>query len=329
MPCRITPCSKTVPDNSGPAPAAACSCSTTGNGKPCWTTRAVGRITYVSLPRHLTVASGWRPTDKAFCACAEGELTRIDRSDGLISDNIRSLLIEPTSDGLVMWVGSEDRGLQRLAFSEGQTRPDSMIAIQQRDGLFDNVIHVILPDRQGRLWMNSNRGIFWVERNELEDFIAGRVDRVQSIAYGPDDGLINREGNGGIQPAGAVDANGVLWLPTQAGLVEIDPARIARNQRPARPVIETVSVDDVAQAAHGNNTLALARDERDFRIRYTGISLSDPEGVQFRYRLAGYDREWRSTTSVKQPTPTSRPVSTASSYTRPMAMACGAVNRSA
>jgi len=255
------------------------------------------RSNYVRFFAEAPDGSLWMATNGQGILCLrEGELTRIDRSDGLISDNIRSLLIEPTSDGLVMWVGSEDRGLQRLAFSEGQTRPDSMIAIQQRDGLFDNVIHVILPDRQGRLWMNSNRGIFWVERNELEDFIAGRVDRVQSIAYGPDDGLINREGNGGIQPAGAVDANGVLWLPTQAGLVEIDPARIARNQRPARPVIETVSVDDVAQAAHGNNTLALARDERDFRIRYTGISLSDPEGVQFRYRLAGYDREWRSTT---------------------------------
>ena len=255
------------------------------------------RSNYVRYFTEAPDGSLWMATNGQgiLCLC-EGELTRIDRSDGLISDNIRALLIESAPDGLVLWVGSEDRGLQRLAFSEGQRQPQSMIEIQQRHGLFDNVIHVILPDRHGRLWMNSNRGIFWVERAELADFIAGHVDRVQSIAYGPDDGLMNREGNGGIQPAGAVDANGVLWFPTQGGLVEIDPDRIARNLRPARPVIETVSVHDVAQVHPGSSTLALARDERDFRIRYTGISLSDPEGVKFRYRLAGYDREWRSTT---------------------------------
>lgn len=255
------------------------------------------RSNYVRFFAEAPDGSLWMATNGQgiLCLCG-GELSRIEQIDGLISDNIRSLLIEPAPDGLVMWVGSEDRGLQRLAFRDGQTRPHSMIAIQQRHGLFDNVIHVILPDRHGRLWMNSNRGIFWVERAELADFIAGRVDRVQSIAYGPDDGLMNREGNGGIQPAGAADANGVLWFPNQGGLVEIDPARIARNLQPARPVIETVSVHDDAQIHPGSSTLALARDERDFRIRYTGISLSDPEGVKFRYRLAGYDREWRSTT---------------------------------
>jgi signal transduction histidine kinase/ligand-binding sensor domain-containing protein/DNA-binding NarL/FixJ family response regulator len=255
------------------------------------------RSNYVRYFSEAPDGSLWMATNGQgiLCLCG-GELTRIDRTDGLVSDNIRSLLIEPAADGLVMWVGSEDRGLQRLAFSEGQTRPHSMIEIQQRHGLFDNVIHVILPDRFGRLWMNSNRGIFWVEQAELEAYAAGHVDRVQSIAFGPEDGLRNREGNGGIQPAGAVDDQGVLWFPTQGGLVQVDPARIARNFQPARPVIESISVDDTLVATFGSSTLALARDERDFRIRYTGISLSDPAGVQFRYRLVGYDHDWRSTT---------------------------------
>ncbi len=250
--------------------------------------------------RHFAEApdgSLWMATNgQGILVLHDGELTRLGRAQGLVSDNIRALWFDPAADGMVLWVGSEDSGLQRLALAPGEHMPHSITTVQQHHGLFDNVIHVILPDEQGRLWMNSNRGIFWVEQAELEAFAAGEIEHIQSIAYGSEDGLRNREGNGGIQPAGAVDAHGVLWFPTQAGLVQVDPAKIARNPRPARPVIESVSVHDALITHPGNGTLALARDERDIRIRYTGISLADPEGVQFRYRLVGYDREWYTTT---------------------------------
>jgi signal transduction histidine kinase/ligand-binding sensor domain-containing protein/DNA-binding NarL/FixJ family response regulator len=250
--------------------------------------------------RHFAEApdgSLWMATNgQGILILRDGEVTRIGRAEGLVSDNIRALWFDPAADGTVLWVGSEDSGLQRLAFAAGEHLPHSIATVQQQHGLFDNVIHVILPDGRGRLWMNSNRGIFWVDQAELEAFAAGELYQIQSIAYGPEDGLRNREGNGGIQPAGAVDERGVLWFPTQAGLVQVDPARVARNLRPARPVIESVSVHEALIPHLGNGTLDLARDERDIRIGYTGISLADPEGVQFRYRLAGYDRDWYTTT---------------------------------
>ena len=249
--------------------------------------------------RHFAEApdgSLWMATNgQGILVLRDGKVTRFGRAEGLVSDNVRALWFDPAADGTVLWVGSEDSGLQRLAFSPGEQLPHSIATVQQHHGLFDNVIHVILPDGLGRLWMNSNRGIFWVEQAELAAFAAGEIDHIQSIAYGPEDGLRNREGNGGIQPAGAIDEQGVLWFPTQAGLVQVDPARVARNLRPARPVIESVSVHEALITHPGNGALALARDERDIRIRYTGISLADPEGVQFRYRLAGYDRDWYTT----------------------------------
>jgi hypothetical protein len=49
---------------------------------------------------------------------------------------------------------------------------------------------------------------------------------------------------------------GVLWFPTQAGLIQVDPARIARNLRPARPVIESVSVHDALAPVHPGSSTA-------------------------------------------------------------------------
>jgi ligand-binding sensor domain-containing protein len=118
--------------------------------------------------RHFAEApdgSLWMATNgQGILVLRDGELTRFGRAEGLVSDNIRALWFDPAADGTVLWVGSEDSGLQRLAFSPGEHSPYSITSVQQHHGLFDHVIHVILPDQQGRLWMNSNRGIFWVEQ---------------------------------------------------------------------------------------------------------------------------------------------------------------------
>ena len=49
-----------------------------------------------------------------------------------------------------------------------------IVRIGTKDGLFDEVIHQILEDDVGRLWMNTNRGIFWVARAELNAFADGQ-----------------------------------------------------------------------------------------------------------------------------------------------------------
>ena len=50
----------------------------------------------------------------------------------------------------------------------------------------------------------------------------------------------NREGNGGVQPAGAKGLDGRLWFPTQDGVVVVDPAHVRRDQRAPPLVVEQV-----------------------------------------------------------------------------------------
>src|SRR5690606_6403525 len=90
------------------------------------------------------------------------------------------------------------------------------------DGLFNNGVFQILEDARGYLWMGCNRGIYRVNKRELNELAAGRERTVTSIAYGASDGLPNAECNGGFWPSGVEAPDGTLWFPTQGGIAVVD-----------------------------------------------------------------------------------------------------------
>ena len=156
--------------------------------------------------------------------CLAGHCRTLTTREGLPADLIRALHVD--GDGW-LWIGTEGRGLARLDPRRWPAEDDQYVPAITRyattDGLYDPVVHAILEDEEGRLWMNSNRGIFSVRRDELNAFAEHRISRIHSTAYTERDGLRNREGNGGFQPAGAKTRDGRLWFPTQDGIVGVDP----------------------------------------------------------------------------------------------------------
>jgi ligand-binding sensor domain-containing protein len=113
----------------------------------------------------------------------DGEFLRFRAADGAPSDLIRSLYQD--ADGW-LWIGTESHGLARIdpvTWPTADDRGSAASRILPRDGLFDQVIHQILEDDFGRLWMSTNRGIFWVGRDDLNAFAEGRSDRIHSTGY--------------------------------------------------------------------------------------------------------------------------------------------------
>jgi signal transduction histidine kinase/ligand-binding sensor domain-containing protein/CheY-like chemotaxis protein len=222
----------------------------------------------------------------------DGVFAHVRRADGLPSDLVRSLYQD--ADGW-LWVGTEGRGLARLdprAWGDGRaTTNRAIVRIGTKDGLFDEVIHQILEDDAGRLWMNTNRGIFWVARAELDAFAEGRVSRIHSTSYSERDGMRNREGNGGVQPAGAKGPDGRLWFPTQDGVVVVDPAKVRRDRLAPPLVVEQIVARGGALRPQ-RDSIALGPDQRDVQIEYTALTLLEPANVRFRYRLDPYDASW-------------------------------------
>lgn len=226
---------------------------------------------------------------------ADDRFRPIGTADGLPSVLVRAL--HQDADGW-LWIATEDRGLARLspaawAKPESEATPAErrIVRISSADGLFDDVIHTILEDNFGRLWMSTNRGIFWVSRAELNAFADGTVSRIHSVGYTERDGMRNREANGGVYPAGATGRDGRLWFPTQDGVVVVDPSRIQAEPGPPPLVVERL--------ASGGQRLPLDHDsamvqpsQRDFEVDYTALTFLEPANVRFRYRLEGYDAGW-------------------------------------
>lgn len=218
-----------------------------------------------------------------------------DTKSGLSSDFPRAIhFSEDEETGTqVLWVGYEDKGLDRIELNQTTGTPDleSITNVQTRDGLFDNSVHIIIEDDNKRFWINTNRGIFWVAKSELDAFHFKRIHQVYSRGYTEEDGLLNREGNGGIYPAGVKDHDGVLWLPTQNGVVSFHPDSIIRNKEIPPVVIQTVNSKEYVLSTESAH-IKLPADQRDLEISYAVLSFLNSKKNQYRYILEGYDQEW-------------------------------------
>ena len=210
----------------------------------------------------------------------DGRIRAWTEQDGLPSNNVRALYEDSAG---VLWIGAYDGGLGR--FERGHFTRYSV-----RDGLSDKGVFQILEDRRGNLWFSCNRGIYRVNKQQLNDFAAGRIRSVTSFRYGHEDGMRNEECNGGFSPAGFKAQDGRLWFPTQDGVVIVDPEKIALAPAPPPVLIESALIDRGAVAIDG--PIQIHPGQENLEIQYTGLRLSNSSQIRFKYRLASLDRDW-------------------------------------
>ncbi len=219
----------------------------------------------------------------------QGRFHSLDTVQGFSFSDVRHLY----DDDDFLWVATGGRGLHRLDLRDVGTWDDEALSrvkitsYRARNGLFDEVIHRLVEDDHGRLWMSTNRGIFWVKKDELNAFAEGRLRRVNSVAYDTRDGMRDREAN---RLGGLKDRHGRLWFSTMGGVVMIEPKQITTAPVP-NVVIEQVRAGE--EPVYGEaGRLTLAAQQRTFEVEYTAPSFLRPERMRFRYKLDGYDKDW-------------------------------------
>ena len=200
--------------------------------------------------------------------------------DGLPSNHVRGLYEDSAG---VLWIGTYDGGLGRL-------ERDHLTRYSVRDGLFDNGAFQILEDQRGNLWVSCNRGIYRVNKQQLNDFAAGRTHSLTSFPYGRQDGMKNAECNGGFSPAGFKGQDGRLWFPTQDGVAIVDPEKFPLSPTPPPVLIESVLIDQTAMPI--DQPIRIHPGQENLEIQYTGLRLSNSAQIRFRYQIVSLDRGW-------------------------------------
>jgi ligand-binding sensor domain-containing protein/signal transduction histidine kinase len=201
------------------------------------------------------------------------------KQSGLLSSWVRTLYLDPEG---TLWIGTSGGGLSRLAAG-------AVATFTTREGLPDNTISQILEDDASNLWLGGDRGIVCVSKHELGDLAAHTRTEVYPQIYGRAEGMLSEECISGVFPIGLRTKSGLLWFPTQEGIVVADPHHQTVESPAPAVVLEETLVDGVPEFAE---SLHLAPGRHRLEFGYTGINFDAPERVRFRYRLEGLDSDW-------------------------------------
>jgi ligand-binding sensor domain-containing protein len=210
----------------------------------------------------------------------DGKFQTFTTKEGLSSNTVISLYEDAAND---LWIGTNGGGLNRL-------RGDQLVSFTNRNALTADVIYRILEDTQQNLWCSSNKGIFRVNKAELEKVASDANASVNPVFYGPADGTLTREASGGGHPAGWRTSDGRMWFATIKGIAVIDPEHIPLNTAPPPIAIEQLFVDNQSVPLTQKVTLSPSISRLDFY--YTALSFIAPENVRFKYKLEGFDDNW-------------------------------------
>jgi len=230
----------------------------------------------------------WISTDIGLNLLQNGEIRFWTKENGLKEDSLNGFYLDREQH---LWVGTYGGGL--LHVKDGR-----FSIISEDEGLYNNVIYEVLEDDRDRFWMSSNRGIFYVNRQELLDLVAGRRQRISCITFGISEGMRSLECNGGRQPAGWITRDRRLCFPTVDGLAIIDLKRLTISQKAPRAIIEEILVN--GQPVPMTPGIRMGPGHRNMEFRFTAPAYQAPEKIKFRYFLAGNDREWRESRDIRR-----------------------------
>ncbi|HEX5693759.1 MAG TPA: GGDEF domain-containing protein, partial [Arenimonas sp.] len=170
-------------------------------------------------------------------------------------------------------------------------------AFDASQGMPVNSPFFITHGDQGYLWVAGIRGVHRVRLDDMTAVAAGQRENVRGEM------LLNERGdrrggqkgyccNGAGNAKGFIE-NGELWLPTRDGVVAMSTDGIAKNDTAPRTVIERIQVGGQWRPADAGADWQLSPTQRDLAFEFTVLSLQDPKSVELRYRLIGYDADWR------------------------------------
>jgi signal transduction histidine kinase/ligand-binding sensor domain-containing protein len=215
--------------------------------------------------------------DGRLLTVTDGLIHLYSSEDGLTLGEIKAI----DSVGAHVWVGGE-RGLVLL-------RGPRFTAVLPYDApAFSSVSGIVEAD-DGSLWLNESRGVVRVSPSEVSAILQDSSHPTHYEVL--NDGLPGATEQFATPPTAIRGTDGRLWFVTTNGAAWVDPRHLYRNTVPPSVVIQSIVAD--GRTLSSSEKLELSAATTNLQIAYSGLSLSVPERVQFRYWLKGLDHEWQ------------------------------------
>jgi signal transduction histidine kinase/ligand-binding sensor domain-containing protein/CheY-like chemotaxis protein/HPt (histidine-containing phosphotransfer) domain-containing protein len=214
---------------------------------------------------------------------------------GSLSHNEVHYLFED-EDG-TLWIGTA-AGLNRM-----ERRGDGSVHFRRflrKDGLADDAIAGILPDRGKYLWLSTNTGISRLDMGN------GQVRNYSGV-----DGTIE----GAYFDGSALRAqDGTLYFGGFNGITAFDPQEVRENStaptavitdfqifnKPVRPGQGGANKGVLRQAIEYTSALSLREGDSVFSLEFAALHFAAPKRNRFAYQLVGFDQDWVVTDAGKR-----------------------------
>jgi len=211
----------------------------------------------------------WLCGNRGLIRRTHGKWQRFTTKDGLVTDNLAYIAEGP--DGAI-WIGyREPYGISRIAVDGDRL---SVRTFTQKDGLASDKAYFVGVDRAGHVWYGSDRG-------------ADTYDGKRWHHYDQQDGLIWDDCDAGSFFA---DADGSVWIGTSGGLSHFRPA--STNLQEAPPRVEITEAHVAARVTDLAQTIVVPASHPPLLAQFAALTFLHEGGVQFRYRLAGFEDGW-------------------------------------
>jgi ligand-binding sensor domain-containing protein/serine phosphatase RsbU (regulator of sigma subunit) len=184
------------------------------------------------------------------------------------SNSVGGILTITEDSDLRIWMGSNGNGVYKID-------SDSIPNISVKEGLFSNYCYSLICDDHNNIWVGHKGGL---SRIRTSDFSVKSMHQIESATD-----------NYQFNPNAIIkDPQGKIWFGSDKGLVSYDPSMEYPNLQPPVLGITLIKINDDEKEI--SDKIILSPGTYKIRIDFLGISLKEPDLVNYQYKLEGYDQ---------------------------------------
>jgi signal transduction histidine kinase/DNA-binding response OmpR family regulator len=182
----------------------------------------------------------------------------------------------------ILWLATRGNGLIKFDMEKARA-----VAVTEKDGIPNNTVYAIVPDKYGYFWCSSNKGIF--RFNPADNSV---------LPFTKKDGLQGNEFNR-YQFLSLPDGH-IAFGGTNGGTV-FHPDSITLDAFKPRIAVTGIMVDNNElstypewkdKAVSGIDSLSFTYDMNSLTFHFAGLEYNDPDKLRYRYIMATIDKKW-------------------------------------
>lgn len=171
------------------------------------------------------------------------------------------------------WLCTFGGGLNRLHFENGRPVFD---IVSKADGLPSDIVLAAVEDRNGNIWLSTENGISKVDAEDMSVSNYTRYDGIVPTNFS--------------EATCALLDDGSIIFGTMNNIYRVDPSSFEGRNEDIRLVISGLSIDGTR---HPLSDEVVVRNGFSYiRIDFASLNFKVRSGLNYSYRLEGYDKAW-------------------------------------